>query len=720
VSSFVSNFEANSRTRFRAGSSLSANLSASNNLAARVENSSALAASFVLPQNLAANFPASSALAAPLRVNAQPNVLLAAAPQGGSVFTPEPKRKMSFVGIFQAESAFAGAVQLDSSIEDGFTFFVTVVPTAFNPTGKFRHPRARLLIDNVETRFLSFNYSEPRNSIGANLSIQLARSTMSQINQNSNISFDLGFAETVTGAITWERILENGKLAGSTYQIAFNNDSLSFTAASSLADLFELAPAQPTTVYDGQKINLETQETQISGIVSETGQRIAPRLENRPNFRLYDALARVYETELGFERVMTNVPNYPITLISAGFGASWHSAVAPLLGMFEPVFVPTAEDVLWILDKTNALPAGVPPLEITVSDYQVLNRTAPARRALDGIVVTINEQSAFDYFTVRNETETRESGTFGTNSFTRTETERKIKEFRSTINPTTIVREELLEEKITTIQNGRTIGRETTTEFADGMGRKTGHTRTIETLVPVLPSGDFLLQTVSEERQTINYAASSRNPREVLLSRIVTVASGLIHIDNENTYLDEPFKSPILEAHRSGQIDPSADQETEFAALWTREETFEQLPSGQVRVRTTHVDHVRNVAVEPKTVVRTGDLSLNAASAQPQQILVTATAAGQPQTATRTANFATGELPRADAIALTRRRLQRINAGKTDLSLTLISVDLRARRGTIIRVKNRANQSLGDYLILGRNISGSAQGFEMIVDGEEI
>lgn len=637
---------------------------------------------------------------------------------GDSALQVLPVLKVSGLMLFDGNSDLEITPNVLLAEEASFTVFVDILDSAFAPVGNYRNYNGRLTIDSVEVPIQSFVYNAPRNSLGSQLSVVLQKPLTTQFTRTSDIKFEIGTKATPASSYVWQTILENGALDGSQYTISFNanrpvgvpNDTLTFNSVNPTSDRLKRAPRVPKIYFDSQRVTVENQFDLQNALRDEDGNAIIPTVQDFANLSLYDLFNVAYVNGCGFSSVQTNIPNYFVARADFTIENGWHGGIAPLIGMYEPIYF-TVGNVLWIIDKSNALPSGVTPRDITVSDYRTITTQIPSTEPIDALIVSHSSDFAdFDFVTTRIEQETNESGTFGLGNYTRTETTRTINEYRNTSNPVQILREVTTGVETTTLDAAlQIIGRETQQDFFDGSGRKTGHNRTVEALVPRLDfDGTLGLLTILDEVCNISYKPNPVDNRQSVQDLVITKQRGLIHIDNDNTYLGSAFKSPFLDAHRSGAIDAEANQASEFGAIKTVSERFEQLGNGQVQVKVKTVDHIRNTVTNGISAPRVGDGSLARSQNEKRRtILFFDDDATEIQS---TQEFSTGELPTSQALALARRKLNRLNNPPQSSTLELVGIDFLIRKGSVIRAKDRAAQNLGNYIVEGFRITGNGLG----------
>lgn len=609
----------------------------------------------------------------------------------------------------------------------GFTLLVDILPAFVAAPQSVQRFTVRLLVDDDEIPVAGYTYREPSGSLGASLSIELAQPLLSQIPSDASFTFERG---VWNGAgWTWITLLSGGRLAGREYQIGFTpsqpvgapSDSLTFNSLNPLADRWTLRPPVPVTLYDSLKINLDELPNAKDAILTEDGSPILPVLENEPGLTLHAVFDRAYVAGCGFASVVTNLPDFPVTRADFTLQGGYHAGVAPLVRMFNPVYFADEANRLWILDTSDHLPAGLTMPALPVSNYSSLSDSQSPSALTNALILTY-ANDAGDYFDYRFDVETSEQGNFGERGYTETTVTRKVRQYRKLLDPSVIVRE-VVEETKTEVVNYQLelIHRETQQDQYDSLQRKVGHFRAVESLVPSLPSGDLALQTTLEEQCSISYRPNPRNARESLQDRVTTTVRGLIHLDNDNTYRDEPFKLPIGDAHRNGFVDADADQATEWGAIKTTIEMLDTKPSGQLDVIVIVIDHITGTTERSSSSPRTGQAGVEARAGEKRSVLLAVT--GTESDGRAVPEFDAGDLPSDLALDLGRRHLARLNNPPRSLALTPAFIDDSLRRGSLRQVEDRSG-TLGLYIVTGRTERGSRQGdgffISMSVEAEEV
>lgn len=654
------------------------------------------------------------------------NVLGAGASHGSTVSSGAPCLGLTNnAGASHGSTLAQAGATFDPAAEYGLTIFLTITDSvvAAAASGRVRRHSARLKIDGVEVPISAFTLSSPRGSLGSQLSITLARPLTSQLSTASVYTFEIGI---YASGWHWQTMLDSGKLSGRDLTISFSpgapvgspNDSLTFSTIDRLGDRWQLAPRNPVVLYDPTSLDLDTSTDAAHAIRLESGDPVLTTFEAAVGLTLYQVLARAYVAGCGFDEVQTNIADFPVKRADFSLEGGWHDGAAPLLAPFDPLYFVEGE-TLWIIELGAPLPAGFSAQTLTTDHYKNLGDTVPASAHTNALLL-IYQETGGDYYTTRFDQETIESGDFGDPGYSRTEITRKVREYRNTAQPLTITRE-IVEETKTVVVNQalEIVHRETQADAFDGLGRKTSHTRSVESLVPTLIGDALALQTVSSEQCSVAYRPHPFRPSESVQDAVVTYERGLVVIDDDDQYLGEPFMLPIRDAHRSGTIKPGANQSIESRAIKTTVETLRVRGDGQVEVYSLVLDHLANTSERSEAQPRVGAVSFNPSGSNTKQMLLTVP--GTEATGRRVAVFNAGALPRELALALGRRRLARLNNPPHALRFAPVGVDLTLRRGSVRKMHDRNGAALGVFMIESTTITGAHVGgnnFDLSMSGE--
>lgn len=611
------------------------------------------------------------------------------------------------MSIFIPQTAEEGAGAAPPS-DFGFVFVVDVPNGAVaaalaKPVRRFD---VRLLANGVAVPLKSAQLSAPFDTLGVQLSAELARPDVAQIPAGASVDFEL--ATWAGGGFVWEKMFAGGRLSARTRQLVNADnlpaDTVQVTFVDVLGDRWNLRPERQTFLYDPDKIESPPSTSSVgrgftAPLYTLDGARVETISEAVENLSFYEVLRRAYVEGCGFDEVKTNVEDFPAEQVSFTLTGGYDAGVRPLLKPFSPVVFPVAND-LWIIDPDEQLPAGLSALALTVSRLVEMTETLPAVEAFDGLIVTLKDEAGGDYFTERLEAPPAEpSGTFGTPGFTLTATQRRVREYRNFSDPATIIREETASLTTTTTDfEGNVISREILVDSFDALGRKNGHSRTLEQRLPDLNGGGaLLLQTVSEETQNIFFGVHPLDASKETVEKVETRIDGLILVDAETEYLGQPYRIPLTDAHRSGYINPDGEQTTEFGAIKTIFETL-RVRGRSVEMESRTINHITNAPDQNKVTTRPGGAEIERSRAATRQIVLLAEGATGRR---RLEEFDGTALPPGIAMKLARRELKKLSEPPHNFAGALAFPDRRIRKGTLLDISDRAGEPLGRFITIG-------------------
>ncbi|HEX8248961.1 MAG TPA: hypothetical protein VF599_12360 [Pyrinomonadaceae bacterium] len=607
---------------------------------------------------------------------------------------------------FRVQSAGEIIPRVRLYLEEPEPILNEISPTAFQN----QKLKARLLVNGVETKYKSFNYQKPRGASGASLSVEMARADLSLLPEGASFTFQIG--KKVAGVYEWHPLIENAALDSRSYALAYLNDRLSFSTVAPLDDKLSLCPRSNCVYYGGGSSEIDSAQASRpeleEPLYDNLGNQIKTKFVYKSVLSLYFLFNEAFVKGCGFDSFETNIPNFEVSRCELSITSSYLDSVAPLIGVFEPVFFAVG-NVLWILDKTAAIPDDFTPNAISPARFTSFQSSQPSRAPLDGYVLEfVQSSSEANYYTTRIEQlPTEETGQFGDDNFTQTDTTRTYKEWRHTDNPDVILKSALISEVRETRDGVTLIGRDTETHTFDAAGKRKSSRRVIEALVPDLANaGNPSLLTVRDEVQQIYYKTDSRNIRRLLQDRQVTQTRGLIATDAENPYFGADFKQDFLEAHKAGNL--NVDMTSSFGAIKTVTESLLTLGGGQVQIKVNTVDHVRGTTVNSISEIKTGDVGLNASVPKQRKLVVWRE--GVDLTAKRGARLAAfnaGDLPFRFALPLVERKLARETDQPDNASIEILGFDESCERGVFFAVEGRGGADLGIYLTEGLNVSGA-------------
>lgn len=561
---------------------------------------------------------------------------------------------------------------------------------------------ARLLGNNVRIPITSATLETPKGSIATRVSCQIARADLSLVTKAKTYKFQVGTRETYNGAIEWETILDNAELDSRNYSAAWAanqpSDSLSFSVIAPLSDRLNRFPVSNFIFYNPAKTDVSLDESERIKI--EGGGVINNELTRVSGLTLYDVLTHVRK-RIGFQNVVTNIPNHEIIRADFSFTQSWNDSLKSLLGAFETIPRLKVGNVLEFFDKTQPIDDDFEPEILHIRHRRDLSLSIPSGGAIDGYVVSYAvSNSNADYYVDRTIETTDETGIYGQSNFTRTEITRTFRDWKNLSDTDNVLRSDLISERHSTYNNTLSlIGRETNTLSYDAQGKRTASLRTIESRVPNLESGGTpALLTTRTETQTISYLTDAQNPRRQIQDKIITQIRGLVAVDAENPYFDEDFKQDISDANRAGNL--TAAMTSEFAPIKTTTETLTPLGNNQFEVRVSTVDHLRNTTTSGTSEPKTGDASLSSTGGKTKQIVILRDGISYP-TGKPILPFSIGQLPLSLGIPHAQRSLKRKVDGMQEGTASAIGYSSSVKPGVYFRIFDRENNNLGRYIIEG-------------------
>lgn len=575
--------------------------------------------------------------------------------------------------------------------------------------------RTRFKINGVEVPIKSFEFSKPKGATGSSLNVVLAKADLALLPNNAAFSFEIG--KFISGVWQYFSLLSNGVLDSRSYNVAFLNDTLSFSTVSPLADKLELCPRKNIICYDSAQVSLDLDESEP--LFDSLGNEIESELRAVSGLSLYQLMDIAFVEGCGFASFQTNIPDFVVSRADFSFTSSYLDAVKGILGVFEPVLFAVGE-VLWLLDKTQAIPSGFEPNELTASKMLTYGAAQGSQPLIDGFLVTYTDsESSANFSTNRLVQKTLATGSFGSPDFTETEITQTFRDWKHTDNPFLVVKSDLATEIEETYVNSALVGRTTENHFFDGQGKRTETRKTIESLVPDLISGMPSFLIVREEITEFFYKNDRFSPNRFVLDKTVLRVSGKIAKDSANQYFTEDFRQDFLEAHKAGNL--AAGMSVETGAIKTVIEQFEQLGNGQTSSRTTTIDHLRHSVTNSFSDVKAGELGVNSIS-KPRQVVVWREGYNTSSTkGARIQSFAVGEVPLRFALPLAERRLKRQLLRPQEASITVNGFEENLERGIYFAVKGRNNSALGNFMTEGLTVRQSeSQPIETVIEASEI
>ena len=580
----------------------------------------------------------------------------------------------------------------------------------------------RLKVDGTEVQIRGrARVSEGENSIGETLTVTLLDDADRSL-FTSDAVIEFGIGRTIAGAWdepNFETLLSDARVAGINYDIQGDpqgmSDQVSITVVSDAANRLNKTSLEGLIIYDSNRVTITNND--LKPVKDSSGTVFTPEAVGIPNLTLADLFSRIFVTECGFDSYETNLPagDYPIERYEVKMGGRFYDGLKGFIGMYFPSVSPIGND-LWVLDTTSPQPDGFPdPVEITVDRPLSISSQTSVER-LDGLLVQyVGLTNNYDFTTFRFEYSTESRGNVIT------ETETITVEFRKAGPITsTIVRE------VKNIENRRSFigaieidNTSEVTEFTPN-GWPSHIRKTTQKLLPPIsdPTLDPILQNALVEKEEYVYLPHPFKPRAQYTSRKTLRSEGLLLSDTDNTRPDgSPFKMDLVTGHRGANVE--AGQAFPFGPIKTREETATPLSSGMVRVREYEVDEVNNLVIVDRMAEKPGDVGISGVSSTQQELLVLA-----PGVTTRTHdfidNFPVGELPMRYFEPLAERVIAQRQEGNGGVSIPVIGYDKTLKKGLPVKVGDRNGVSLGNFMVVSREIDIDSEGVIMTLTGKKM
>lgn len=659
---------------------------------------------------LAGNLAGSTDLSGFLRINDEPNIFLSGSLDGATEMTGSLSVGVGFNGELAGSTELTGNLTVHHPEEPAITIFVDILDAAIQAAqdANLRRYTARLSVNGIEVPIRQATLEARKDTLGTELRVVLARADISQVTFTSSFTFEIGL--WANDVWTWLPLLANGRLSSVEHPIRNDAggpaDEVSISIVDVIADRWNRAPRTPIHLYDSLQLEAPDQ-SQIASqrIELQTGGAILPVNTAIPGMTLRNVLQAAYVTGTGFASVVTNIPDFPVAETDFTLDGGYDAGVRPLLQLFAPLLF-ERNNVLFLIDPDGPLPAGFSPRSFPQSLTRDLTDAIPQREPVNAILLRLKAATTGDFYTERIDASTSTAGTFGTPSWTETDIEKRVREYRNFIAPETIVREEVVSEKTTVLDFQFTpIEITELTQSYDALSRKTGHQRRVAKLLPDLNNDGVLtlLEDVTRQSQQITYRPNPLNSSQDVQDTVATVESGLILVDDGNQYLDSPYRIPLTDAHVSGYLDPAGDQHLEQGDIRTTTEAL-RVRGQQIDVEIRVINHLANSPVQTSITTRPGANSIDRRRGAATRTLLITTP-GTDAGGRRAQTFDAGFLPADVAIGLGERKLRRLNSPPRQISLSPAFVDIAIKRGSLLAIHGRDDLLVGTYIVEGYSIT---------------
>jgi len=177
--------------------------------------------------------------------------------------------------------------------------------------------------------------------------------------------------------------------------------------------------------------------------------------------------------------------------------------------------------------------------------------------------------------------------------------------------------------------------------------------------------------------------------------------SGLVEIDPEKE-VPEQYRQSYVDAYLGGNL--ADDGIIDFGSLTSRFERVTPRPNDEAIVETKENDYITGVSRLNVTEQQVGALSQSGQIKKTKKVVVFGP---NGRTNGRIESLSTGDISYGQSIALALRLLQRKNIGNSSITMELIGLDMRVRRGLILNAVGRDDENLGNYLTEGFRRSGT-------------
>jgi hypothetical protein len=662
---------------------------------------------------------------------------------------------------------------------EGFTILADIYPQAFedsgtggNVTGGGTYPiqyiRPYLAIDGLEIPIVDFNYERPEGRLGAILSARLAVFEISGLVPFMRVDFGYIIFNPNTETEHFVPRMTNGKLMGWQLNIGFQEqgqrrgpaDTVSISAIDVVADRFNIRPLRPVTMYDPAKTNT----TEVTHFDSDStlrllnGAMITPIFIRQLGLGTGQALYEAYVYGLGFDRVVSNIPNYEIARADFTIEEGWHSGALPFFAMYGPLFFDSF-NILFILNITWPLPSGFTPRTIHNSDYQRLGIISPVKDYTNSLILSYKASGADlmaeegIFFTYRFDQDTQEDGLYGTPGYQRTETTRKIREVRNTSDPLNII-SELEEQSIVEVYAQMQAGldgegapvlvgsvggvsilvhKETQDNIYDGNGLKTSHHKTVQAAILNWQDKSVNVQDVLDEKCTIEWVTTD-DPNVMVQSRSKMIIEGLVaQAVNERELTPSGGGAsttvhtlyPVVAAQYNGLAveDVPEGVYNPWVKIRTITETLRHTKGNQVDVEVKDFDNLTGTMRASVTQPRTGTPLTSLYQAKVRHILIEDEESIALIGPRIPAAVNAGELPRVRAIQLSKDVLKYIQTPRFDAQVVISGIDLSIDKGSVI-IPRKRDEDASHFIVTGVIEHGEPKGsgyqIIMTLKGQEV
>ena len=592
------------------------------------------------------------------------------------------------------------------------SFIVDLLPAEAG--GTYQSYAERLTVDGTEVKVRSWSYEEGASSIAGSLRIQLADvSQRSLVTQSADIAFELG--EWTGSAWRWTSLLDTGRLRNSQYSISRQGigpeDTFTFTAMSEMEDLLGTAPDNNAVWYDPNRHEVSADD--FEGLYDLAGVYHPPTVVPIAGMSLYDIMQRVFVTECGFAAYQTNIPDFAVPLIEFGAGQPYVSALAGIIGMFEPTYTWTASGAsitISVNDGTAASAPGMPSARTVTTARATTLGVADELDKVRALTMLVNQQRySFDSWADRTEITNTDIGSLDLYpaEYVSTQTTTTYRDYFHTSNPNRPVKTEVRSIATESFLGGTELVKETSENFFyDSWGRLYFRRKTVDAKVPD-PENTFALSVVPvfEETERLSWRVHPYRPGQYYRSKREVTSAGLVYVDSDNQQLGNDYVRDAVSVYRAGNVTDAMSSD------WRKLKTFveRQKPTrnGRVEIRATEYDYLAKQFTIDEVKEEDGQIGTNVFVNEQQRVIVYAP--GDTSVTGQTITVNMGELPLSTATALAGRLLARKLYATERVELSIAGIDPTIQRGMTVNPRGRGDADLGTYTVEARTMSGSRE-----------
>lgn len=628
----------------------------------------------------------------------------------------------------------------------------------------------RLKVGGVTVPIKSFKWSVPTGKLGGVLTCTLKSPDLTLIPTSDDVRFDI-VVKPPTGPEIVINLLYQGKFKDTSFVIQSKTsdfggptDEVTFTAIDVLADVFSLGPRQPVIMFDPLKVKFdEVNKETPDALYSENGKLIYPVLEPVMGLTSKQVIDRTYsqrggavfvtgpgglvswgslistvdQTGIGFNRVITNLKNYPVRRADFTIEGGWHAGAQPFISMFTPLYF-VNDETLFIIDPDSPLPYETTAHPIRLDSHKRLTQRKEFANYNNAVMLTYQTE-IFNATSSRPEFDETidESGTAGDPGYTKTVTRKYYREFFDADSPTvvlgTIVNHIDVETfqtvilnikdtgtgEVTQINKGVALTHKETTDYVYKNEMLDASTKVTKALITNGPLASMILQEVETERVNVIWTDDPFNPGIKLQSHVFTDITGRVaYLENTETLTtsDGPQTGvvravPVLQAQRSGLLTSATKlSATPFEPIKSIRDSLVRAGGKQFLVKRIENDYLNNTINRTTEEPTTGSVEVDTFETKSVTVLIRDATSEASIGHRIPVSINAYELPRKDALAWAKNVLYRMNHPLDSIPLDLVDLDFGIMQGTVIRGEYRDGTFSPDCFVTGFEINGTGLG----------